>query len=114
MKIINDNRPWGSFRQFTHNEISTVKIISVEAGHQLSLQYHHKRSEFWVILSGHPRITVGEKVKIAQEGEEFFISPKTIHRIEAPEDNSQILEISFGDFDENDIVRIEDAYGRVS
>jgi mannose-6-phosphate isomerase-like protein (cupin superfamily) len=113
MNIKNDKRPWGFFRQFTENEPSTVKLINVDAGHRLSLQYHNKRSEFWVVLSGNPLITVGKKEKRANAGDEFFIPLKANHRIEGTEENAQILEIAFGDFDENDIVRIDDNYGRV-
>jgi mannose-6-phosphate isomerase-like protein (cupin superfamily) len=114
MNIKKDIRPWGSFRQFTENEASTIKIIKVEAGKKLSLQYHDKRDEFWVVLSGDPVISIGETVKQATAGEEFFIPKKTNHRIEAPENKVQILEIAFGDFEENDIVRIEDDYGRIA
>ncbi len=114
MNIQNDTRPWGSFRQFTSNEVTTVKILSVTAGQKLSLQYHHKRNEFWRVLSGNPSITIGEETRIAKQGDEFYIDAKAVHRIGAPTDDVEILEIAFGDFDENDIVRIEDAYGRTS
>jgi mannose-6-phosphate isomerase-like protein (cupin superfamily) len=114
MEIKNETRPWGSFRQFTENESSTVKIISVDAHQRLSLQYHLKRNEFWVVISGNPIITIGDKVQTASVGEEFAIPVNTIHRIEASDQNVQVLEISYGDFDENDIIRIEDAYGRIN
>jgi mannose-1-phosphate guanylyltransferase/mannose-1-phosphate guanylyltransferase/mannose-6-phosphate isomerase len=114
MNIIDDERPWGSFRQFTSNEISTVKILRVKAGQKLSLQYHKKREEFWVVLSGNPSITIGEETKIANPQDEFFITQESVHRIAAPTNDVEILEIAFGEFDEQDIVRIEDAYGRVA
>ncbi len=114
MNVKKDIRPWGSFRQFTENETSTIKIIKVEAGKKLSLQYHDKRDEFWVVLAGNPVISIDETVKQAAVGEEFFIPRRMKHRIEALENNVQILEIAFGDFEENDIVRIEDVYGRIS
>jgi mannose-6-phosphate isomerase-like protein (cupin superfamily) len=114
MEIKSNKRPWGSFRQFTKNEISTVKLINVQAGHKLSLQYHHRRNEFWVVIIGNPKITIGEEVHIAKARDEFEIPTEVLHRIEAPDGDVQILEISFGEFDEDDIVRIEDAYGRIS
>jgi mannose-1-phosphate guanylyltransferase/mannose-1-phosphate guanylyltransferase/mannose-6-phosphate isomerase len=114
MDIKNDMRPWGSFRQFTENELTTIKIISVNAGNKLSLQYHNNRSEFWVVLEGNPILTIGEERRQAQPKQEFFIPQKTKHRIEAIENNVEILEIAFGNFDESDIVRIEDSYGRIS
>jgi mannose-6-phosphate isomerase-like protein (cupin superfamily) len=114
MNIKNDIRPWGSFRQFTENESTTIKLINITAGQRLSLQYHNNRNEFWVILSGNPIITVGEETVQAKAGDEFFIPEKANHRIEGSGNDAQILEIAFGDFDENDIVRLDDNYGRVS
>lgn len=114
MHIKESTRPWGNFRQFTENEPTTVKIIRVTKGNQLSLQYHLKRDEFWLVLSGNPLLTINEKPVQATPNDEYFITKTTNHRIAAPTDDVAILEIAFGDFDEDDIVRIEDAYGRVS
>lgn len=114
MDIKDEQRPWGSLRQFTLNEPSTVKLISVAAGKQLSLQYHNNREEFWKILDGDPTIIIGENKTIAKEGDEFFVPKKTHHRIKANKQNVRILEIAFGAFNENDIVRLEDSYGRTS
>ena len=112
MKTLVVKKPWGQFEQFTHNEATTVKIISVSRGELLSLQTHANRSEFWKVLSGHPRVTIGELTKTANPGEEFFINKMEQHRLAGGEEDAQILEIAYGDFDENDIVRIEDNYGR--
>ncbi len=106
-------KPWGQFDQFTHKELSTVKIISVNPNSSLSLQYHNSRSEFWRVLSGHPIVTIGEKEIKALPGDEFVIEKKEKHRISAGDDTVQFLEISYGNFDEEDIVRLEDKYGRV-
>lgn len=105
-------RPWGKFVCYTHNQASTVKIITVSPNQQLSLQYHSKRSEFWKILKGDPTITIGNKVVMAVVGDEFFVDKGVQHRIAANENQVEILEIAFGDFDETDIVRLEDKYGR--
>lgn len=114
MDIKEEQRPWGSFRRFTLNEPSTVKLVHVDAGKQLSLQYHNDREEFWRILDGDPTIIIGENEKIAKEGDEFFVPKKTHHRIRANQNNVRILELAFGAFDEQDIVRLEDSYGRAS
>ena len=111
-KMFQEERPWGSFRQFTHNSLSTVKIIFVKKDEAFSLQYHNNRTEFWKILSGTPEITIGESVVHAQKGDEFEIPPKTNHRAHAVGTDTEFLEISYGNFDENDIIRIEDKYGR--
>ncbi len=106
-------RPWGSFTRFTDNERSTVKLIEVDAGEALSLQYHTKRTEFWKVLKGNPAVVVGEETIQAKEGDEFSIGLGVKHRISAPEGPVLILEISQGEFDEEDIVRLEDKYNRV-
>lgn len=113
MSTVNVTRPWGSFDMFTHNEPSTVKLIYVKEGEILSLQYHKKRQEFWRVISGNPDLTIGEEVKTANPGDEFMILEGVKHRISAPNGEVVILEISKGDFDEDDIVRLEDKYNRV-
>ncbi len=61
-RIIEDVRPWGKFRRFPHEGASSIKIITVEPGGRLSLQYHNGRDEFWVVLDPGLEITVGERV----------------------------------------------------
>ncbi len=112
MEPFDEQRPWGSFRQFTHNEPTTVKLLHIKDGEEFSLQHHAHRSEFWRILSGTPDVTVGETVTRAKAGDEFFISEGTSHRIKAVNGDTTCLEIAFGVFDENDIVRQQDDYGR--
>lgn len=108
-----NKKPWGHFEQFTHNELSTVKLITVESNAKLSLQYHHKRDEFWRIVSGQGTVRIGDDVHHASVGDEFFIERGTLHRIMTEDVTLQVLEISYGMFDEEDIVRVEDSYGRV-
>src|SRR4051812_25842373 len=112
MEPITTKRPWGSFTRFTNNEPSTVKILHINKGEEFSLQYHTHRQEFWKIIKGSPEIIVGDKTEHPKEGDEFVIAPKTNHRISAPKDDVTVLEISKGEFDEDDIVRVEDKYGR--
>lgn len=112
MKTFTVQKPWGKFEQFTHNELTTVKIISVDLNASLSLQTHEHREEYWRVLSGHPLITIGDTQTHASPGDEFFIEKKQPHRLESQYDVAQILEIAYGNFDENDIVRLEDKYGR--
>jgi mannose-6-phosphate isomerase-like protein (cupin superfamily) len=107
-----EKRPWGEFTQFTHNQVSTVKILKVLPGEAFSLQYHHHRDEFWHILSGTGFITVGENRESIKVNQDYFIPRETDHRLEATTDTIVALEISLGDFDEEDIVRKEDKYNR--
>lgn len=112
MKPFSEERPWGDFRQFTHNEKTTVKILTVHPGQEFSLQYHNYREEFWRVLSGDPEVIIGDKTVKAKEGEEFLVFKGQLHRIRGGQMPARILEIAFGDFKEDDIVRVEDRYGR--
>lgn len=108
-----DDRPWGNFKRFTLNEPTTVKIITVEPNKALSLQKHLKREEFWHVISGTGTFTIGDARLPAEIGKDYFIPVGAIHRVETGEAQLVFLEIAFGEFDENDIVRLEDRYGRV-
>lgn len=106
-------RPWGGFEQLTHNEPTTVKIITVEPGHRLSLQTHALRSECWQVLDGPLDVTIGDESWRAQPGERMWIPRGTKHRMGNPTGTpARILEIAYGDFDEGDITRHEDDYQR--
>ncbi|MBC7836979.1 phosphomannose isomerase type II C-terminal cupin domain [Acetobacteraceae bacterium] len=107
-----EERPWGNFERFTLNEKSTVKILTIKAGEAFSLQTHEGRKEFWHIISGNGKITVGTNISEAQAGQEFLVPPRTLHRAEGGSESLVILEISLGEFDESDVTRIEDKYGR--
>ena len=111
-KMYSENRPWGNFVEFTENVISTVKIITVNANEELSLQFHRKRDEFWYVISGTGIATIGGLKKGLQAGSTCAIPKTTQHRVKANNETLVFLEISFGTFDETDIVRIEDRYGR--
>ena len=108
-------KPWGSFERYTHNLASTVKIITVAPGGTLSSQYHHRRDELWVVLDAGARVELDGEAVCPGVGEELFIPRGTVHRLSAAEGGGpvRVLEVSFGEFEEGDIVRLEDAYGRV-
>ncbi len=107
-----EERPWGGFVEFTKDRQSTVKIVTVKAGEALSLQSHQKRDEFWHVIQGAGVATIGEEKKEARLGDEFFIPRGSKHRLEAGDTDVSVLEISLGSFDENDITRFDDRYGR--
>ncbi|HTK33638.1 MAG TPA: phosphomannose isomerase type II C-terminal cupin domain [Candidatus Paceibacterota bacterium] len=109
-----EERPWGAFVEFSRNSPTTVKILTVSPREALSLQTHTKRDEFWHIISGSGFITVGESRTPAHDGAEFFIPRGVAHRIEASEQPLVVLEISYGTFEDEDIVRLNDKYGRSS
>ena len=108
-----DIRPWGFEEILTKNEKTTVKILNIRPKKRNSLQTHKNRSEFWQILENNAKLTIGKKVIKAKPGDTFFIKKKELHRIQALDKQVKILEISFGKFNEKDIERKEDDFGRV-
>jgi mannose-1-phosphate guanylyltransferase len=108
--LMSVTKPWGSFKLLTKNEKTTVKIISLNAGNRTSLQLHNHRSEKWLVLKGEGIVTL-EKPRRVKISDEIHIPVNTSHRIEAITDLT-ILEISYGIFDELDILRLEDDFGR--
>ena len=111
--IQEEERPWGKFRSYPHRLASSLKIITVNPGGLLSLQYHRHRSEYWIILDAGLEITLGSKTWQPQPGEEIFIPAGTPHRLKGlgPEP-ARVMELWLGDSGEEDIVRLDDIYGR--
>lgn len=107
-----EERPWGDFERFTLNEKTTVKIVTVKEGEAISLQTHNDRDEFWRVLGGTGIITIGKENHNAKSGDNFFSPRGSEHRVAGGTGGLKILEIAFGKFDEGDIIRIEDRYGR--
>ena len=110
--IVVDHRPWGWFERFTLNAPTTVKIITVDAGHRLSLQRHEYRDELWTVLDTPLQVEIGGRDWVANPGEKIWIPRGTTHRIAAAESSGRFLEIAFGNFDESDIERLSDDYAR--
>ena len=109
-----EERPWGAFTKFAENIPCTVKIITVHPHQELSLQYHEHRDEFWYVISGSGIATVGTDIQEIKAGDSCTIGKKIVHRAKAHAEPLVFLEIALGNFDENDIVRLEDNYGRVA
>ena len=105
-------RPWGNFRQLTHNSLSTVKVHRVKPGEETSWQSHAKRSEFWHIIGGDGRILIGDKEYNIIPGAEYDVPVGVKHRWIAGSSGIILVEVAAGDFDEEDIIRYEDKYGR--
>jgi len=112
-RIIEEVRPWGRFRRFPHEDAGSVKIITVEPGGRLSLQYHDGRAEFWVVLDPGLEVTVGDRVWRAAPNEEVVIPRRAPHRLRnAGRAPARVMEIWIGQSAESDIVRLEDDYDR--
>jgi mannose-6-phosphate isomerase-like protein (cupin superfamily) len=110
-----DNRPWGRWEVLETGDGFAVKRITVNPGAILSLQLHHHREEHWVIVKGRARVTRGDQILELGRNQAVFIPVETAHRIENPgAEPLEFVEVQVGDkLDENDIVRLEDRYGRV-
>lgn len=105
-------KPWGKFEQFTLNEVSTVKILTVMSGQRLSYQSHKNRDEFWRCLSNDVKVVINDKETVLNKGDEIYINKGDKHRLVGLDKTGEVLEISFGFFDEEDITRHEDDFGR--
>ena len=111
LEINIESRPWGSFSTYAENAQATIKTIEVQKGEALSLQYHRDREEIWFFVSGIAQVTLGDETRLENAGSIIHIPRETIHRIETVSD-VKLVEVSLGEFDENDIVRLSDRYGR--
>jgi mannose-1-phosphate guanylyltransferase/mannose-6-phosphate isomerase len=107
-------RPWGTFTILEEGPGYKIKRIEVYPQGRLSLQYHHHRSEHWVVISGRAQVTRGEDNITLQANESTFIPIETAHRLENPwSETTVIIEVQNGAYlGEDDIVRLEDVYGR--
>jgi mannose-6-phosphate isomerase len=108
-------KPWGYELIWARTEIYVGKVLFVKAGHSLSLQFHREKDESWLVQSGRAKLELGEvgesilKEEVIAAGAAFHYVPGTVHRVTAIEDTT-ILEVSTPQLD--DVVRLEDAYGR--
>ncbi|MGB1373694.1 MAG: mannose-1-phosphate guanylyltransferase/mannose-6-phosphate isomerase [Aequoribacter sp.] len=109
-------RPWGKYDSIDHGARYQVKRITVNPGAKLSVQMHHHRAEHWIVVSGSAKVTNGDETFILSENESTYIPIGKIHALENPgKVPLEIIEIQSGSYlGEDDIVRFEDRYGRVS
>jgi mannose-1-phosphate guanylyltransferase len=109
-------RPWGKYDSIDSGERYQAKRITVKPGAKLSVQMHHHRAEHWVVVSGTAKVTNGEKTFILSENESTYIPVGVIHALENPgKVPLEMIEVQSGSYlGEDDIVRFEDVYGRVT
>jgi mannose-6-phosphate isomerase len=109
------DKPWGHETIWALAEAYCGKILFVRAGESLSLQFHREKDESWYVLDGRAEIELGApgqmllNAEVVATGAAFRFRPGTVHRVKALED-TRILEVSTPHLD--DIVRLEDRYGR--
>jgi len=107
-------RPWGHYDSICHGDRDQVKRISVKPGAKLSLQKHFHRSEHWVVVKGTAKVTKGEETLTISENESVYLPVGIVHALENPgKIMLEIIEVQTGSYlGEDDIVRLEDKYGR--
>jgi len=107
-------RPWGSYDSIENGSRYQVKRLCVKPGAQMSLQLHHHRAEHWIVVSGTARITRGDEVFLLEENQSTYIPVGVRHRIENPgKIPLNVIEVQSGSYlGEDDIVRLDDIYGR--
>ncbi len=110
-----DTRPWGNWSCIEVGETHAVKQIEVFPGQKLSLQYHNGRSEHWVVVEGVGHVTLDDKIVEVKANENVYIEKLVKHRMHNRSENKLVfVEIQCGeDLREDDIVRLEDDYGRI-
>ena len=107
-------RPWGYYQDIDAGPRYRVKRIVVKPGGRLSLQRHVHRSEHWVVVKGAAEVTVGEDVRTIHENESTYIPIGSVHRLANPgKIPLELIEVQSGSYlGEDDIVRLDDVYGR--
>jgi mannose-1-phosphate guanylyltransferase/mannose-6-phosphate isomerase len=108
------SRPWGSFSQYAHNREVTVSLMSVEPGKRLSLQSHTGRGELWIVLDPGAIIQVGDAIHHPQPGDEIWIPAGTRHRLSSTAGTVRVLEVAYGNWQQEAIPRYEDDFHRPS
>jgi mannose-1-phosphate guanylyltransferase/mannose-6-phosphate isomerase len=108
------HRPWGWYDNIEEGERFKVKRIHVKPGSSLSLQKHHHRAEHWIVVRGTAEITNGDEVLFLSENQSTYIPSGQVHRLANPGSIAlEIIEVQSGPYlGEDDIVRLQDAYGR--
>ncbi len=107
-------RPWGAYDSIDSGPRFQVKRITVKPGAKLSLQKHYHRAEHWVVVKGTALVTKGDKEILLTENQSIYIPIGEIHRLENPgKFDLELIEVQSGSYlGEEDIVRLEDSYGR--
>ena len=105
-------RPWGSFKQYANNEDVTVSLMTVQPNQRLSLQSHTGRAELWIVLDAGATVQVNDDIMYPNAGDEIWIPANARHRLSSAGPAVRVLEVAFGNWQQDDITRYEDDHGR--
>ena len=111
-----DRRPWGTFTVLDEGDTFKVKRIEVLPGKRLSYQKHTQRAEHWVVVEGTAKVTLDDRDIVVEKGEAIDIPIGSAHRVENPGDELLVfIEVQRGSYlGEDDIIRLQDDFGRAS
>jgi len=105
-------RPWGSFKQYAHNQDVTVSLMTVTSGQRLSMQSHTGRAELWIIVDNGAIVQVNDTTHYPGAGDEIWIPAGAKHRLSSNGSDVRVLEVAFGNWQQEDITRYDDDYNR--
>ena len=105
-------RPWGSFKQYANNSEVTVSLMTVKAGQRLSLQSHTARAELWIVLDDGAEVQIDDATLHPSAGDELWIPAQSQHRLSSRGPAVRVLEVAFGNWQQEDITRYSDDYAR--
>ena len=107
-------RPWGQYDSIDHGDRYQVKRITVKPGQKLSVQMHHHRAEHWIVVKGTARVTLDGQDRLLTENESIYLPVGSVHALENPGKIAlEMIEVQVGSYlGEDDIVRLQDRYGR--
>jgi len=110
------HRPWGFYESLEEGNSWQIKKIVVNPGASLSLQLHNHRSEHWIVVEGNAKVEVNKDIKFLSKNESIYVPIESKHRLSNPSEIPLVLiEVQTGDYlGEDDIVRFDDIYGRIS
>jgi mannose-6-phosphate isomerase len=107
-------RPWGWYENLQNSDGYKVKTLFVKPNEKISLQYHFHRYEHWIVVRGNGFLELDKNIREIKVGDYIFIPKMSIHRVSSGKDGIMIIEVQQGQIcEEEDIVRIQDEYGRI-
>ena len=108
------HKPWGCYTDYFRGKHVVFKRLDVDTSESISYQYHDHRDELWYVVSGTGLLTVDDVVSTVESGDSVFINKGQKHKIECTSRTSLVIyEMQMGEPTEDDIVRLEDKYGRI-
>jgi mannose-6-phosphate isomerase-like protein (cupin superfamily) len=116
INVDSTKRPWGEFLLLTQDNQSWVKILTIEPLQRISLQSHNHRDEYWIVISGEGLVTLQDEKSYVSKGNGIEIPIETVHRIQniSKTEKLIVLELALGDCKEEDIIRYEDDWNRIT